>query len=205
MAHRDWCGKSCGDCIVPCALDMSIPCSPNCENLFPNGTINIVECFHAGCDVSNYRRCLTCSEEYYGNSEADTPNFIWECENDDCLAHFCEKCFIDDIGKRNLRSMIEDDDAEMLCPVCYRKSKRISKYFAANGIYQDKAGQQYRIFYKPNIRGYYILQLQSNGDIVSNSGFVAHRWPKELKCIRRLEEHESTASEDASDLDCAQS
>lgn len=35
--HEEWCGKECGECKNPCALDESIPCSPDCENLGKNG------------------------------------------------------------------------------------------------------------------------------------------------------------------------
>lgn len=35
MAHPKWCGKPCSKCAHPCALDESIPCSPDCEELDP--------------------------------------------------------------------------------------------------------------------------------------------------------------------------
>ena len=42
--HKDWCGKTCADCAHPCSLDESMPCSPDCEHLGPNGETNCAEC-----------------------------------------------------------------------------------------------------------------------------------------------------------------
>lgn len=44
--HRDWCGLNCAYC-DGCALDESIPCSPDCESLSLDG-----ECLD--------RECLDC-------------------------------------------------------------------------------------------------------------------------------------------------
>lgn len=33
MPHPNWCGSPCFKCKKPCSLDMSIPCSPDCENI----------------------------------------------------------------------------------------------------------------------------------------------------------------------------
>lgn len=35
MAHPNWCGKSCAECIQPCMLDESMSCSPDCPGLNP--------------------------------------------------------------------------------------------------------------------------------------------------------------------------
>jgi len=51
MAHMDWCGKPCGECLNPCKLDESIPCSPDCENLLPDGTPETTKCREAECDA----------------------------------------------------------------------------------------------------------------------------------------------------------
>ena len=50
--HKEWCGKPCSECKTSCALDESMPCSPNCELLGEDGqTLNYLECLAAGCDV----------------------------------------------------------------------------------------------------------------------------------------------------------
>lgn len=50
--HRDWCGKTCGECQTSCALDESMPCSPDCEALAEDGwMIDYRHCLEAGCDV----------------------------------------------------------------------------------------------------------------------------------------------------------
>ena len=51
MAHKDWCGKPCSDCETSCGLDESMPCSPDCENLLPDGTPNREDCLRIGCDA----------------------------------------------------------------------------------------------------------------------------------------------------------
>ena len=51
MAHRDWCGLPCADCLNPCSLDQSIPCSPDCELLLSDGSRDTQKCKAAGCDV----------------------------------------------------------------------------------------------------------------------------------------------------------
>lgn len=42
--HKDWCGKPCCECENPCALDETIPCSPDCEHLGENGETDCAEC-----------------------------------------------------------------------------------------------------------------------------------------------------------------
>ena len=51
MAHKDWCGKPCGECIEPCYLDESMSCSPDCENLLPEGIRNEQRCCETECDA----------------------------------------------------------------------------------------------------------------------------------------------------------
>ena len=51
MAHKEWCGKPCADCLDPCRLDESMPCSPNCELLGADGEPNIRQCIISGCDA----------------------------------------------------------------------------------------------------------------------------------------------------------
>lgn len=68
MAIDGWCGKPCGACDSSCALDEQLPCSPDCENLNPNGTRNIVACSLSGCDayevnIGDYVFDTSCGEE----------------------------------------------------------------------------------------------------------------------------------------------
>ncbi|KNZ70313.1 hypothetical protein Tfer_0873 [Thermincola ferriacetica] len=49
MAHKDWCGEDCSICKTSCGLDEAIPCSPDCDNLGPNGETNSEEC--QNCDA----------------------------------------------------------------------------------------------------------------------------------------------------------
>lgn len=58
MAHELWCGKPCWKCNYPCKLDRSSPCSPDCENLNPDGTPDKEKCMAEGCDAYEW-------EEYY--------------------------------------------------------------------------------------------------------------------------------------------
>jgi hypothetical protein len=51
MAHKLWRGKECCDCEHPCKLDEQIPCSPDCENLNPNGSRKVAKCKAARCDA----------------------------------------------------------------------------------------------------------------------------------------------------------
>lgn len=44
------CKKVCADC-KGCALDRSIPCSPDCENLTLDGKIKLGHCVAEKCDV----------------------------------------------------------------------------------------------------------------------------------------------------------
>lgn len=51
MAHEDWCGKPCSECVEPCLLDQEIPCSPNCDLLQPDGSRYPRLCKETGCDA----------------------------------------------------------------------------------------------------------------------------------------------------------
>ena len=42
--HKDWCGSPCSECKNPCALDESIPCSPDCKCLGADGETDCEEC-----------------------------------------------------------------------------------------------------------------------------------------------------------------
>lgn len=56
MALKGYCGGECG-CLGKCnecALDLSIPCSPSCENLTSDGMIKIAECLKDGCEEVKY-------------------------------------------------------------------------------------------------------------------------------------------------------
>lgn len=49
--HKRWCGKPCCDCVDPCALDESMPCSPDCPALNEDGSRDIAQCVASGCDA----------------------------------------------------------------------------------------------------------------------------------------------------------
>lgn len=51
MPHRDWCGKPCYRCPNPCSLDWELYCSPDCEYLLPDGTINPRNLYCRVCDA----------------------------------------------------------------------------------------------------------------------------------------------------------
>ena len=53
MAIKGHCGGGCGEC-RGCRLDKMIPCSPNCENLTPDGMINIDGCLRSKCEEVKY-------------------------------------------------------------------------------------------------------------------------------------------------------
>ena len=68
MAIDGWCGKPCSSCNSSCTLDKQIPCSPNCENLNPDGTRNAAACGFGGCDayelnIGSYVFDTSCGEE----------------------------------------------------------------------------------------------------------------------------------------------
>ena len=56
MALRGYCGGECGcmDKCNNCNLDMTIPCSPSCENLTEDGMIKIAKCLEDGCEEVKY-------------------------------------------------------------------------------------------------------------------------------------------------------
>ncbi len=56
MAIRGYCGGECGcmDKCNGCKLDMTIPCSPSCENLTEDGMIKIAKCLADGCVEVKY-------------------------------------------------------------------------------------------------------------------------------------------------------
>ena len=50
--HKDWCGTACSECQTSCALDESIPCSPDCALLNSDGDPeDLRECLRSGCDA----------------------------------------------------------------------------------------------------------------------------------------------------------
>lgn len=56
MAIKGYCGGKCGcmDKCNGCMLDMTIPCSPDCENLTEDGMIKIAKCLAGGCEEVKY-------------------------------------------------------------------------------------------------------------------------------------------------------
>lgn len=56
MAIKGYCGGECG-CMKKCAkcmLDLSMPCSPSCDNLTEDGMIHIAKCLRDGCEEVRY-------------------------------------------------------------------------------------------------------------------------------------------------------
>lgn len=52
MLDRKWCNNGeCAECISRCSLDERIPCSPDCNNVTPEGKILISKCMESGCDA----------------------------------------------------------------------------------------------------------------------------------------------------------
>ena len=51
MAHKEWCGNPCAYCTNHCQLDESMPCSPGCELLKEDGSVEIHICQSVGCDA----------------------------------------------------------------------------------------------------------------------------------------------------------
>ena len=63
-----------------------------------------------------------------------------------------------------------------------------SKQYKPNSVYQDGAGTRYTILYKPEIKGYHMVQLNYANDRISNSGCVFTKWIRELKYTGELPE-----------------
>jgi len=85
MAHIKWCGNPCAECNDPCALDQSMPCSPDCENLTSEGLRDTEKCTQAGCDAIEPQGALRFDE--YMCCLHETPrNFDW-CE-DNCERYY---------------------------------------------------------------------------------------------------------------------
>ena len=56
MAIKGYCGGECGcmDKCKKCGLDLSMPCSPSCENLTRDGMIKIASCLADKCEEVKY-------------------------------------------------------------------------------------------------------------------------------------------------------
>ena len=86
MAHKDWCGKPCSECLSPCPLDESMRCSPDCDGLHEDGTRDAKECTKSGCDAfgSTQGECPVCGYDdlTYGDSFLQDESYIyrWSCE-----------------------------------------------------------------------------------------------------------------------------
>jgi hypothetical protein len=82
MPHNNWCGKPCGECENPCALDESMPCSPDCEVLNKDGTRNTKICIENKCDVfkDECGECPVCGigDITYGDSSDDDGIFFYK-------------------------------------------------------------------------------------------------------------------------------
>lgn len=89
MAHKDWCGKPCGECDTPCRLDESMPCSPDCEALNEDGSRNVEVCTAAGCDAAEKHDpgiCPVC-----GSDRLDFDGFV--VEGNSCIYKWrCNGC-----------------------------------------------------------------------------------------------------------------
>ena len=107
MAHDNRCGKPCGECVDSCALDESIPCSPDCENLLSDGIRNEKGCRKAECDaymVINYKG-IVFNDYFY--SDDDDPNYNW---SQICTACACEHGIYVEAAKN-------DCPAQIICGV----------------------------------------------------------------------------------------
>lgn len=60
MTHPDWCGKDCNTCTEYCALDESIPCSPQCCNFNKKGEPQALLCK----DCDSYKMNYIADKEY---------------------------------------------------------------------------------------------------------------------------------------------
>ena len=75
--HKNWCGKSCSDCETSCALDESIPCSPDCEFLGENGETTCDACQE--CDSLRLFRVPICYDGFVfirAENEEDARNRV---------------------------------------------------------------------------------------------------------------------------------
>ena len=90
MAHKDWCGKPCGECENHCPLDHSMPCSPDCEEMNADGTRNAEKCVESGCDAfgSTPGVCPVCNsgDIEYGSSYVEDQMYIYEWSCEECGA-----------------------------------------------------------------------------------------------------------------------
>lgn len=86
MPHNEWCGFPCCECLTPCTLDQSIPCSPDCPNLAPNGdfTNNCKDC-----DV--YLNFIEDERRFYENFGDGSEIGCKDCPDDECTGH-CMSC-----------------------------------------------------------------------------------------------------------------
>lgn len=75
--HKNWCGKLCSDCTTSCALDESMPCSPDCAFLGANGEHDHLECQR--CDALRLYRVPICYDGFLNvraTSEEDARNLV---------------------------------------------------------------------------------------------------------------------------------
>ena len=101
MAHRDWCGRDCGECENPCALDESMLCGPNCENLSPDGEPDPVKC--KGCDAYKEYCIMFDIEEEEDEEPSDAEQ---ACELIDEIYQIVRKLNIDEDVKKTIKDKL---------------------------------------------------------------------------------------------------
>ena len=122
MAHKDWCGKICSYCEKPCALDQSMPCSPDCVNLSLDGEPDATLC--AGCDAIHWEEiCAICNTAIVLGGADNHRGAIFSCEK--CGIYFCEQCFTCKHGMKDLLDMtgVDANTDTIECPSCFSDRK----------------------------------------------------------------------------------
>lgn len=67
--------------------------------------------------MSETVRCEICGFEGDWEDSDSVHGTMWGCDR--CDKFFCEKCFIDKLGKDSYMNMVSADNDEILCPDCY--------------------------------------------------------------------------------------
>lgn len=66
--------------------------------------------------------CKYCLTELEWCGDDDVCGTLWCCE--ECMEYFCERCFVDHLGRTALTEMLKDDKRRILCPDCLAKEER---------------------------------------------------------------------------------
>ena len=83
MAIKGYCGGECGgmEKCNKCSLDLSMPCSPSCDNLTEDGMIKIAKCLADGCEEVKY---------IFKDDEAETDEEILGKTDEEIIAEYGE-------------------------------------------------------------------------------------------------------------------